>query len=92
MVQLKSLIVHNATTTRSRMILTAREHYERELKQQAFLMLGSLEAFGNPVGLLRGMGQVLPLLYLGEYYQKIHICWCGFRMFSGVNIPMIVRV
>ncbi|CAN0578535.1 unnamed protein product, partial [Laminaria digitata] len=57
-VQLKSLIVHNATTTRSRLILTAREHYERELKQQAFLMLGSLEAFGNPVGLLRGMGQV----------------------------------
>lgn len=56
--QLGSLIVHNATTTRSRLILTAREHYERELKQQAFLMLGSLEAFGNPVGLLRGMGQV----------------------------------
>ncbi|CAN0346255.1 unnamed protein product, partial [Scytosiphon promiscuus] len=55
--QLKSLIVHNATTTRSRLTLTAREHYERELKQQAFLMLGSLEAFGNPVGLLRGMGQ-----------------------------------
>lgn len=56
--QLKSLIVHNATTTRSRLTLTAREHYERELKQQAFLMLGSLEAFGNPVGLVRGMGQV----------------------------------
>lgn len=56
--QLKSLIVHNTTTTRSRLTLTAREHYERELKQQAFLMLGSLEAFGNPVGLVRGMGQV----------------------------------
>lgn len=38
--------------------MTAREHYQRELKQQAFLMLGSLEAFGNPVGLLRGVGQV----------------------------------
>lgn len=46
--------------------MTAREHYERELKQQAFLMLGSLEAFGNPVGLLRGMGQVsFPRLCLG---------------------------
>ncbi|CBJ29969.1 conserved unknown protein [Ectocarpus siliculosus] len=56
-IKLKSLIVHNTTTTRSRLTLTAREHYERELKQQAFLMLGSLEAFGNPVGLVRGMGQ-----------------------------------
>lgn len=38
--------------------MAARVHYERELKHQAFLALGSLEALGNPVGLLRGMGQV----------------------------------
>jgi Vacuolar-sorting-associated 13 protein C-terminal len=36
----------------------AKAHYSRALKQHMFQMLGSLEAFGNPVGLVRGMGQV----------------------------------
>ncbi|CAM9663611.1 unnamed protein product [Discosporangium mesarthrocarpum] len=56
-VKLNSFGLRNETTTKERLLATAREHYVRELKQHAFQLLGALEAFGNPVGLMRGMGQ-----------------------------------
>jgi Vacuolar-sorting-associated 13 protein C-terminal len=45
----------------------AKAHYSRALKQHMFQMLGSLEAFGNPVGLVRGMGQVSSITYISPF-------------------------
>ncbi|CAM9302133.1 unnamed protein product [Choristocarpus tenellus] len=56
-IKLKPFVRHNETITRTRLINMAREHYLRELKWDVFQLLGSLEALGNPVGLVRGMGQ-----------------------------------
>jgi Vacuolar-sorting-associated 13 protein C-terminal len=51
----------------------AKAHYSRALKQHMFQMLGSLEAFGNPVGLVRGMGQVSSTTCTLQLLLLIHI-------------------
>ncbi|CAM9695330.1 unnamed protein product, partial [Phaeothamnion confervicola] len=56
-IRLEPFLLRNATTTRGQLAALARAHYTREVKQHVFQLLGSLEAFGNPVGLVRDMGQ-----------------------------------
>ncbi len=56
-ISLDKFTMTHETIGRSQLFALCRAHYLRQLKQKALRVLGSLEALGNPVGLLRGMGQ-----------------------------------